>query len=423
MSRIVLTTWGSLGDLHPIIALSLGLRDRGHEVVLATTEGYRTKVESLGLEFHAIRPDLPENPQQVERLMDPHVGPALLLKDLILGNVQGMYDDLMAIAKDADFLVAHEIVYAAPLVAEVLELRWASCALAPAAFFSAYEPIVTSAYPALAKLHWFGPGINRWVVNLMKMATRSWGKPLYKLRKALGLSPIQNPIVGNDKYSPHLVLALFSPLFGKAQPDWPPNVMTTGFTFYDGNADQRMKPELLNFLESGDPPLVFTLGSAAVNAAGDFYIESVQAALQLDRRAVLLVGKNPLPENLPASIFTCDYAPYSQIFPRACAIVHQGGIGTTAQALRAGRPTLIVPYSLDQPDNAARVQRLGTSRTIMREQYAASQVAKELSQLIEIPSYATKAGTIGHIIQFEDGVSLACEAIEKQLAEEEAILS
>jgi rhamnosyltransferase subunit B len=162
---------------------------------------------------------------------------------------------------------------------------------------------------------------------------------------------------------------------------------------------------------------VFTLGSAAVNAPGDFYAESVRAAIELDHRAVLLIGKNPPPTNLPASIFACDYMPYSEIFPRACAIVHQGGIGTTAQALRAGRPTLIMPYSYDQPDNAARVQRLGTSRTIERQQYSASRVAKELRELITTP-YITKAAEIGNIVRAENGVSVACDAIENQLEAE-----
>lgn len=415
MSRIILATWGSLGDLHPIIALSLSLRDRGHDVVLATTEGYRSKVESLGLKFHAIRPDLPEDPQLFERLMDPKIGPKLVLKDLVLSNVRNTYDDLMAIAIGADFLVAHEIIYAAPLVAEVLKLRWASCALAPAAFFSAYEPIVSSVYPALAKLYHFGPGINRWVVEFAKSVTRPWGKPVYEVRKELGLPPIQNPIVGNDKYSPYLVLALFSSVLGIPQPDWSPNVVMTGFTFYDGDREQHMTPELLAFLNSGDPPLVFTLGSAAVNAPGDFYAESVQAAIKLDRRAVLLMGKNSPPENLPASILACDYAPYLEIFPLACAIVHQGGIGTTAQALRAGHPTLVMPYSHDQPDNAARVKRLGTSQTIPRKQYAAERVARQLGELLEDPSYAAKAAEIGDIIRAEDGVNVACDAIEKQL--------
>ncbi|WP_051038991.1 glycosyltransferase [Chamaesiphon minutus] len=110
-----------------------------------------------------------------------------------------------------------------------------------------------------------------------------------------------------------------------------------------------------------------------------------------------------------------DYAPYSQLFARAAAIVHQGGIGTTAQGLRSGRPTLIMPYSHDQPDNAARAERLGGSRTIARENYTIDRAVKELSALLANPSYAAKAAEVGRIVSAEDGVSLAYEAILSRL--------
>lgn len=414
MSRILLTTWGSLGDLHPFIALALGLRDRGHHILFATPEYYRTRIESLGLEFHALRPDMSEDPTLIKQAMDPKRGTERVLKDIVLGNVRDTFEDLMAIAQSADFLVAHEIVYAAPLVAELLKLRWANCILSPASFFSAYDPLVNSSFPALATLHRFGPGMNGLAVQFAKTVTRPWGEPLHQLRKELKLPPIQNPII-SDKFSPYRVLALFSSVLGKPQPDWPPNVMTTGFTFYDGAREVQMKPELQAFLDAGEPPLVFTLGSAAVGAPGEFYRESVQAATKLGRRAVLLLGTNPPPENLPASIFACDYAPYSQLFPHACAIAHQGGIGTTAQGLRSGRPTLVMPYSHDQPDNAARLKQLGVSRTIQRDHYRGDRVVKELQKLLENPNYKEEAIKVGHIVQAEDGVKVACDAIEEQI--------
>ncbi len=246
--------------------------------------------------------------------------------------------------------------------------------------------------------------------------SNSWAEPIRQLRRELDLSPINyNPFLEN-RFSPYLVVALFSSVLGQPQPDWAENTVIAGFTFYDGTQDgAELAPELKQFLEAGDPPIVFTLGSAAVMNAGNFYKESLQAVIQLNRRAVFLIGNNPPLKNLPANVLAVNYAPYSQIFPHARAIVHQGGIGTTAQALRAGRPTLIMPYSHDQPDNAARVQRLGTSRTISRKQYSASRVVKELSELLENPTYAAKAAEIGQIIRAEDGVAVACDAIEKQL--------
>jgi rhamnosyltransferase subunit B len=416
MSRIVLTTIGSLGDLYPFIAIGVGLRDRGHDIVFATIKDYRTKIESLGFEFHSIRPDhiAINDPKMLALMMDLQKGTERVIRDYLLANLRDTYTDVLAACQNADFIVTHELVYAAPLVAEVLKLRWAACALAPNTFFSAYDPSVLPPFPALAKLCGWGASVNRLVVDFAKFVTRDWGEPVRQVRRELGLSPVGNPII-DDKFSPYLVLALFSSVIGSPQPDWAANTVVTGFPFYDGDREQGLAPELSQFLDSGDPPIVFTLGSAAVLSAGDFYTESIEAVKTLNRRAVLLVGKNLVPNDLPNSIVAFDYAPYAEIFPRACAIVHQGGIGTTAQALRAGHPTLVVPYSHDQPDNAARVERLGTSRTIPRKQYSASRVVKQLQELLDRPEYAIKAAEIGKIISAENGVSLACDAIERQL--------
>src|SRR5262249_35745081 len=157
-------------------------------------------------------------------------------------------------------------------------------------------------------------------------------------------------------------LAMFSPVIGPPQADWPPKTTQTGFPFYEG--DGELPPEVAAFLDAGDPPIVFTLGSSAVGAPGVFYDESVGAVRRLGGRAVLLVGRHadrPVTEALPGSILVVDYAPHAPLFRRARAIVHHGGIGTTAQALRAGRPMLVVPHAHDQQDNARRVARLGVA--------------------------------------------------------------
>ncbi|MEH2009527.1 glycosyltransferase [Nostoc sp.] len=420
MSRIVLTTIGSFGDLHPKIAIALELRKRGHDVVFATHKEYQDKIEALGFEFHRMRPDNTalNDPQEMARMMDLKTGTEYVIKNWVCASLRETYTDLMDGAKDGDFIVTGEGVVAARLVAEKLEIPWAFAVLQPASFLSVYDPSVLPVLPFLAKLRGLGSLANRGIIQLSKVLSKSWAEPIHQLRRELDLPPLTgNPFI-DDKYSPYLVLALFSSVFAKPQPDWAKNTVLTGFAFYDGNkGETELAPKLQQFLDRDDPPIVFTLGSAAVMTPGHFYQESVQAAKQLNCRAVLLMGKNTPPEDLPENILAMSYVPYSQIFPRACAIVHQGGIGTTAQALRAGRPTLIMPYSHDQPDNAARVERLGSSRTIHRKQYSAERVAKQLRELLENPNYAAKAADIGRIIQAENGVKVACDAIENQLLE------
>ncbi len=392
------------------------MRDRGHNVIFATHKEYCRKIESLGFEFHALRPNntAVEDAEIMARMMDPKKGTEYVIRDWVFAHLRDTYTDLMNIALSADFMVAGDGVVAAKLVAEKLGMKWAFCALSPASFCSAYDPPVLPIFSILSKFRPLGLTVNRSVMNFAKFITRSWAQPMYQLRQELGLPPVGHPLF-EGKYSPYLVLALFSSVFTKPQPDWASNTVITGFTFYDGKKEGTKLPvELQRFLDAGEPPIVFTLSSAVVLAAGNFYLESIQAAQQLNRRAVLLIGKNPPPKDLPESIIAVDYVPYSEIFPHASAIAHQGGIGTTAQALRAGHPTLVIPYSHDQPDNAARVERLGTSRTIRRKNYTAKRAVKELS-LLDNPRYTASSAEIAQIVRAEDGVRVACDEIEKQL--------
>ena len=324
MSRILLTTIGSLGDLHPKIA-ALELRQRGHDVVFATHKGYQAKIEALGFEFHEMRPDGTDDSSEIARMTDAKTGTEYVIRKWLLPSLRETYTDLMNSAKDADFIVAGEIVYAARLVAEKLGIRWASSALPPSSFFSAYDPPVLAPFPFLAKLRPLGLTVNRGVINFAKSVTKSWAEPIHQLRRELKLPELTgNPIIDN-KFSPYLVLAMFSSVLAKPQPDWAVNTVVTGFTFYDDNNQNQaeLTPELQQFLDVGEPPIVFTLGSAAVLNPGIFYQESIQAATQLSRRAVLLMGGNTLPENLPKDIIATNYVPYSKIFPYACVIVHQ----------------------------------------------------------------------------------------------------
>ena len=159
---------------------------------------------------------------------------------------------------------------------------------------------------------------------------------------------------------------------------------------------------------------MFTLGTSAVEAAGSFYEVSAEAARRLSRRAVLLVGRHA--RNRPrvdrADVLAVDYAPHAVLFPRAAAIVHQGGAGTLHQALAAGRPTLVVPHAHDQPDNAHRVERLGISRTVYPRRYTVSAVERALGELLVDGHCAARAREVGAVVAAERGASRAADALE-----------
>ena len=211
-------------------------------------------------------------------------------------------------------------------------------------------------------------------------------------------------------------LALFSRVLARPQPDWPPKAIVTGFPFF--NRAIPMPEGLVDFLDRGEPPVVFTLGSAASGAPGTFYDESVKAAALIGRRAVFLVSKFApalSQSQLPPGMMVFDLAPHEALFPRASVTVHHGGIGTTGQALRSGRPMLVVPHAHDQPDNAARVSRLGVARSLDARKYTAQRAAAHLRALLETPSYHTRADEIGRAVRAEEGAKAACDAIEKDV--------
>jgi UDP:flavonoid glycosyltransferase YjiC (YdhE family) len=413
--RIVLSTLGSLGDLHPVMGLALGLRARGHDVALATSEFYRQKIEAAGLQFSSLRPlAAPDDPAMLRRVLDPRKGPEYLLRTLLLPHVGEMYDDLSRAAEGADFLISGEVVLAAALVAEKRALPWAAAILAPFSFFSAYDPPVFPFLPGTQLLTRAPPFVQRRLLDAARFVTRNWGEPIAALRRSLGLRATRHPLL-LDRFSPRINLAMFSAVLGRPQPDWPTNTVQTGFMFYDPDGEAAHQP-LEDFLNSGPPPITFTLGSTAVMDAGRFFEESVAAARLLGRRALLLMGKNAPPANPSKDIFAAEYAPYSRVFPRSACVVHPGGVGTTAQALRAGVPQLVIPYAFDQPDNAARVGRVGAGLSLKRQQYRADKAAKQLEKLLATPSYGEHAKDARRRVSGENGVSVACDAIERAMA-------
>lgn len=408
--RILFATIGSLGDLHPCLGLALELKARGHSVAVATTEAYRSKVLKLGIEFHSLRPDWdPTDSALISQCGDLKTGPEVLFRKLLLPHLEDTYRDLLVTARDYDLMLAGELVFAAPLVAERLGLRWGSLILSPCSFLSAHDPSLLVNMPQLMRLRRAGWRVNRAALTLGTYLIRHWWKPVRDLRRKEGLTRACAPVT-KDKFSSALVLALFPREFAKQQPDWPPRTVQTSFPFYDEEGSRPASPELAHFLAAGDAPVVFTLGSTAVSHPGNFYQASQEAALRLGRRAVL-IGTG-VPPTHSEQILSLPYTPYAGIFPHAAVVVHQGGAGTTGQALRAGRPQLFVPFGWDQPDNGVRVERAGAGLTITRAQYSADTATAALKRLLSEPGFASRATELGTTIRPQRGIHEACDALE-----------
>jgi UDP:flavonoid glycosyltransferase YjiC (YdhE family) len=424
--KIVLATMGSLGDLHPFIAVGCALRDRGANVVLACAAEYQSKVECAGLVFHAVQPSF----EQIER--DLGVDRArltqraiarteFLFRDIVLPYIGKGYDDMLQATADADLVLASSLAFGARLAAEKRAIPWIAVVLQPMMFLSAYDPPVLPQAEALsALLRRLGPTPARWTWWILKKVVARVFGPINRLRAGLGLAPCTKDPLFDGPFAAAGVIGLYSRLLGGIQPDYPPKTSIAGFATFDSEdgLDQSLDPELNAFLGAGAPPLVFTLGSLVVNSPGNFYRNSLAAARLLKRRAVLLIGDRPIGEfaqQTSSDIFVCGYARHSLLFPRAAAIVHHGGIGTLAQALKSGRPQLIVPHFADQPDNAARAVRLGVARQSPPRRYTRSRATRELRRLLDDARYAARAEEVGAAVAAEDGAAEAARIVLDRL--------
>ena len=414
--HIVLATYGSPGDLQPFLAIGAELRARGHDPVVATSEIYRDRVTGEKLRFVPVRPDRApgqQDPDFLRRLMRDRQSPATVFREMFLPSLRDALADLQRATDDADLVVAHPLASTARLAAEARGVPWLSAVMQPMGYLSAYEPPVVGPRWLAATFRALGPGAGGRALKLARRLTDLWAKEWHDLRAELGLAPVKDHPLWEGQHSPLRSLGLFSRVLGDPQPDWPPQARVTGFPFYRGRV-QLLDPGLRAFLENGEPPIVFTLGTTAVNDPGPFFKESATASRHLGLRAVLVVGHGNQERFTDPShrVIAVPYAPHELLFPFARAIVHQGGIGTLSEGLLAGKPMLIMPYAHDQADNAWRANRIEVARVVARGQYRSGRVRHELNRLLGDRRHLDAAARIARKVAQERGAETAADLIE-----------
>ncbi len=428
---MVLATVGTLGDLYPFIALGRALQARGLRPVLACAEEYRGHALAAGIEFQPLRPshrDLERDLGLTRAALTRAVirRPDFLFRALVLPYLRAAYEDMDALCAHADLVLTSSLAFGARLAAERRGIPWIGIVLQPFMFLSAHDP------PVLQRAEWLsglmraaGPRPTALLLRTLEAAFAPLFAPVNTLRRELGLPRSRAHPLFAGQFSAPGAIGLYSPVLGAAQPDHPEPCSIVGFARIEHTAgrDAGQDRQLEAFLRAGEPPLVFTLGSLVVGSPGSFYRESLAAARALGRRAVLLVGDEAIAREGghglvadPAEVLVCGFVPHARLFPHAALIVHQGGIGTLAQALCAGRPQLIVPFFADQLDNAARAERLGVARVLSPGRYRARRARREFELLLHDGRYAENAAGIGRRVAAEDGADAAARLISARLA-------
>jgi rhamnosyltransferase subunit B len=420
--KILVTVFGSLGDLFPNVGLARGLQVRGHDVRVASHACYRPLVEAAGLPFVAVRPDYPQVGVDADLMRNAVSGAThglpRIFQRFYIPRLPETFADLVAAAQGVDGLVAACNSLAAPFVARRLGLPWVSCAIAPMQIGSRVDfsiiPIWTRTTTWLKDHGKSG----RFFTFALRLDVRRWMRGVNRFGRQIGI-PVKGHPMYEWAFSPYGNLGMFPSFLAEPQPpDWPANTRVTGFIPWQGPQVDPVSEELSQFLAGGSPPVVFTLGTWAVGVGRDFYLRSAEACLRLGQRAVLLVGREAANRaHIPASplLHVAAYAPHAALFPRARLVVNHGGMGSVCQTLLARRPLIIVPHGLDQFDNAYRLRRQGVSETILPDEYTTDHLTDVLRHELANTARQAAVERTGAAIAGQDGVAAACDAVEEML--------
>ncbi|MBI5094041.1 MAG: glycosyltransferase family 1 protein [Candidatus Hydrogenedentes bacterium] len=408
--NIILIPIGSAGDVHPLVGIGRELKRRGHSVTVFTNEYFGALTKSAGLEFapSASAEDFKRSMED-PRLWHPVHGFEFVARHAYLPLLPIVYRFLEERYIPGQTLVAGStMAWGARTAQEKLGIPLVALNLQPSIFMSLYE---TPVYSAMAWISRMPKTLKRGYFHLVDSITdRVVAPELNRFRASLGLPPVRR-VLREWMHPPLRILGLFPEWFAAPQPDWPSQTQLTNFPLYDVDDIQTMPPDLEAFLNAGPPPVVFTAGSAMKQARAMFDV-SAQACGRLGCRGVLVNNfPDQLPAALPPGIMAVSYAPFSQLFRRAAAVVHHGGIGTTAQALAAGVPQLVTPFAHDQFDNASRVIRLGVGEQVFPKSYTIAAVTAALRRLTNDKAVTARATDISARLKDSDAISRTCDLI------------
>jgi rhamnosyltransferase subunit B len=417
--RVLLPTLGSAGDVHPFLAIGQAMQARGHDVEVLTNPVFADMVQQAGLQFHPIgTPQHYAETLGTPKLWHPIDGLGVLWRRMARHAVEPVYRRISQHAQQVQGSSTGKLVGMAPPLLFGARLAHEKLKIPLVTAYTA-ATMLRSCDSPLTMAHWRVPS---WVPHAARAAAwraldRFKLEPMVagdikRIRQLLDLPALHQSVFGQWMHSPLAGVTLFPDWFAPAPADWPPQVSQAGFPLYDGDNDAGLDARLSQFLDEGAPPVVFTPGSAMGHGQA-FFRAAVQSCAALGDRGILLTrDASQLPQQLPPSVYHCTYAPFSLLLPRARALVHHGGIGSCAQALRAALPQLLAPMAFDQFDNAMRLEILGVGKSLKKGDLKFSSMTSQLRELLASSSIARACKEAAVKTRKDDALGSICDLLE-----------
>ncbi len=407
--NIILGPAGSSGDVHPMVGIGKALKQRGHAVTVATNPHFGELIQRAGLDFEPVGTAQGYH----DALRDPGMWQGTRGFSTVLRYVAPMVREGYEVTRrlcrrEPTVMVGQMLGLGMRIAREKLNVPMASTHLQPACFASSHQPAET-VFPIP---DWSPVWMNRIFTRLLEAVTdRQLAPVVNPILEELDL-PAARRIITDWVHSPDRVIGMFPDWYAPQQPDWPPQTILTGFPLYDEDDVVEFPAEVDEFIESGEPPLVFTPGSANIHGEA-FFVAAADACERLGRNGILLTRyPDQLPTDLPSRVRHFDYVPFGRLLPRCAALICHGGIGSVAQGLKAGIPQLVMPLSFDQPDNAARLRRLGVGASLKPRRFTGARVARVLGDLLASEEVARACAAAADRMRQGNPVQETCDAIE-----------
>lgn len=410
--RISIHTLGTRGDVQPYLALALGLKSRGHDVLVAAPSQFEAFVGSRDIAFVHLPGEfleLLETPEAKAAIAGSGgfaAGFKMIKLFKPIGRKQLSAEWSAAQRFTPEMIIYHPKAVGAPHIAEKL-----GCVSVLASPLPGFTPTDEFASP-LMPFRSLGP-LNRLTHSVMAGS----GDAIFRGMigdwrvKELGLS--RRP---RRRLVPHATLYAYSQHVVPIPADWPSNVDVTGYWFLDDDKDWRPSPELQKFLSAGSPPVYVGFGSMPGLDPVALTSAVVDALIEAGQRGVLATGGGAIHGEAGGDhVHMIEGAPHDKLFPLMSACVHHGGAGTTAASLRAGRPMVICPFFGDQPFWAHRVEDLGLGpKSLDRKRLSSGSLAAAIREATDTPAYELRAAAIGRAVRAEDGVARAISFLESR---------
>lgn len=418
--KLTLIAIGSRGDVQPIVALGRGLLDAGYGVQMVTMASFEPMVRGQGLDFFPVAGDAQALTN--EMMLAGMKGNGLNLLSMYRGIMRTFgamtqsYQETFAAdaLRDSDAILSQLPggFYGYDL-AEHLRVPYIALSVIPQEITGAYPlsllPIQSS----------FGAWYNRLTYYMgQQLAWHPFRNSINEFRQQLGL-PHASFWWGNMRRMRRErvpVVQGFSQHVIPEQPEWGEHVHTTGYWMLD-EAGWEASDALLRFLEAGDAPVFIGFGSMPVPDPAATTRLILEALQRSGKRGLLHAGWARLGGvELPDSVFCLDYAPYGWLFPRMAAIIHHGGSGTTGFALRSGVPSMVVPFTADQPFWGRRTCELGVGHApIPFAKLTSDHLAAAIKIMTTNRDMQRQAVELRDAMAVENGIQRAVEIIERHV--------